>query len=127
LQAMRVHEGERGGAKTSFLITIIILGIMVFCAVKVAPAFFANYQLNDSMTSEARFANSTYPKKTPDDIQDDVYRKAVELGVPIKKQDVKVSVDGNLITVTVDYSVTWDLIVTQIVHQFHDSADSHSI
>jgi hypothetical protein len=132
LPAIRVHGSERGGAelggaKLSFFITIIILGAMAFCAVKVAPSFFANYQLNDAMTTEARFANSTYPKKTMDDIQDDVFKKAQELGVPIRKEDVKVIMEGNLISITVDYSVTWDLIVTQITHQFHDSADSRSI
>jgi hypothetical protein len=127
LQATRVHGGERGGARLSFAITVIILGIMVFCAIKVVPSWFANYQLQDAITSEARFANSTYPKKTMDDIRDDVFRKVQELGVPAKKDDIKVTVDGSLISISLDYAVTYDLAVTQITHQFHVSADSRSI
>jgi len=127
LRAMRVHGGERGGAKLSFAITVIILGIMVFCAIKVVPSWFANYQLQDAITTEARFANSTYPKKTMDDIRDDVYRKVQELSVPAKKDDIKVIADGSLISISLDYSVTYDLAVTQITHQFHLYADSRSI
>ena len=127
MRANRLHDGQRGGAKLSFAITIIILAIMVFCAVKVVPSWFANYQLQDAITTEARFATSTYPKKTPEDIQGDVFKKAQELGVPARKEDIKVSFDGNLVTISLDYSVSYDLAVTQITHQFHLYADSRPI
>jgi hypothetical protein len=124
---MRVHGSERGGAKLSFAITVILLGVMAFGAIKVVPSWFANYQLQDAITTEARFATSTYPKKTPEDIQGDVFKKAQELGVPAKKEDIKVTFDGNLITISLDYSVTYDLGVTQITHPFHLYADSRPI
>jgi len=127
LQAMRVHGSERGGAKLSFAITVIILATMAFCAVKVVPSWFANYQLQDAITTEARFATSTYPKKTPEDIQGDVFKKASELGVPARKEDIKVTFEGNLVTISLDYSVSYDLVVTQITHQFHLYADSRPI
>lgn len=124
---MRVRDGQRGGSKLSFFITIIVLGAMAFCAFKMVPSWFANYQLQDAMTTEARFATSTYPKKSPDDIQNDVYKKILELGVPAKKEDVKVTTDGSLITISLDYSITFDLVVYQLTHQFHLYADSHPI
>jgi hypothetical protein len=127
LRTTRVRDGQRGGGKLNFFITIVVLGSLAFCAFKMVPAFFANYQLQDAMTSEARFATSTYPKKTPDDIQNDVYKKMQELGVPAKKEDVKVVADGSLITITLDYSITFDLIVYQFTHQFHLYTDSRSI
>src|ERR1700685_70364 len=122
-----MRNGQRGGAKLSFAITIIILGAMAFAAIKVVPSWFANYQLQDAITTEARFATSTYPKKTPDDIQNDVYKKIQELGLPAKKEDVKVTTDGSLVTITLDYAVPFDLTVYQLTHQFHLSADSHPI
>ena len=127
MRANRLQDGQRGGAKLSFAITIIILAIMVFCAIKVVPSWFANYQLQDAITTEARFATSTYPKKTPEDIQGDVFKKAQELGVPARKEDIKVNFDGNLVTISLDYSVSYDLAVTQITHQFHLYADSRPI
>jgi hypothetical protein len=127
LRTMRIHGGERGGAKLSFAITVIILGVMVFCAIKVVPSWFANYQLQDAITTEARFATSTYPKKSPEDIQGDVFKKAQELGVPARKEDIKVTFDGNVVTISLDYAVTYDLGVTQITHPFHLYADSRPI
>ena len=127
MQAKRMRDGQRGGAKLSFAITIIILGAMAFGAIKVVPSWFANYQLQDAITTEARFATSTYPKKSPEDIQGDVFKKAQELGVPARKEDIKVTFDGNLVTISLDYSVTYDLAVTQITHPFHLYADSRPI
>jgi hypothetical protein len=127
LRTTRVRDGQRGEGKLAFFITVIVLGSLAFCTFKIAPSWFANYQLQDAMTTEARFATSTYPKKTPEDIQEDVYKKIQELGVPAKKEDVKVTTDGSLITITLDYSVTWDLLVTQITHPFHLYTDSHPI
>lgn len=127
MRAQRIRDGQRGGGKLSFAITIIILGTMAFCAIKVVPSWFANYQLQDAITTEARFATATYPKKTPEDIQGDIFKKAQELGVPAKKEDIKVSSDGNLLSITLDYSVSYDLAVTQITHHFHLYADSRPI
>jgi hypothetical protein len=127
LRTTCIRDGQRGGGKLNFLITIIVLGAMAFCAFKMVPTYFANYQLQDAITTEARFATSTYPRKTPDDIQNDVYKKIQELGLPAKREDVKVTTDGSLITISLDYAVTFDLIVYQLTHQFHLAADSHPI
>jgi hypothetical protein len=127
LRSTRVRDRQRGEGKLGFFITIIVLGALAFCAFKMVPSYFANYQLQDAITTEARFATSTYPKKTPEDIQEDIGKKIKELGVPAKKEDVKVTTDGSLVTIALDYSVTWDLLVTQITHQYHLYADSHPI
>jgi hypothetical protein len=127
LRTTRVRDRQRGGGKLGFFITVIVLGFLAFCTFKIAPSYFANYQLQDAMTTEARFATSTYPKKTPEDIQEDVGKKIKELGVPAKKEDVKVTTDGSLVTITLDYAITFDLIVYQFTHQFHLYADSHPI
>ena len=127
MRTTRIRDRQRGGGKLSFFITIIVLGAMAFCAFKLVPSWFANYQLQDAMTTEARFATSTYPKKNPDDIQNDVYKKVLELGVPAKKEDIKVTTDGSLISISLDYSITFDLVVYQLTHHFHLSADSHPI
>ena len=127
MHAQRIRNGQRGGAKIKFALTMIILGAMAFSAWKVVPSWFANYQLQDAITTEARFATSTFPKKTADDIRDDVYKKAQELGVPVKKEDIQVTMDGNLIAISLAYSVTFDLAVTQITHQFNLHADSRPI
>ena len=98
MRSTSVRDGQRGEGKLAFFITIIVIGSLAFCTFKMAPSYFANYQLQDAITTEARFATSTYPKKSPDDIQEDVAKKIKELGVQAKKEDVKVTTDGSLVT-----------------------------
>ncbi len=127
MDAKRLRDGQRGGAKLKFLVTILILGALAFAAVRIVPAYFANYQLQDAVTDEARFATSTYPKKTTDDLRNDVFKRAQELEVPTKREDIRVTSDGSLVTISLDYTVTFDLAVTQFTHQFHVHADSRPI
>ncbi|MGA7625408.1 MAG: hypothetical protein WCA38_08780 [Candidatus Acidiferrales bacterium] len=114
------------GTLKSLLILLITL-VVIYAAVKIAPAYMNNYQLQDSMTSEARFATSTYPKKTPDDIRDDLYRKMQELGVPARKEDIQVNMQDQFVGISLDYAVPVDLSIYQFTLQFHPHADSHSI
>ena len=60
--ARQRHSGEHGGSKANLFLTLIILGMMAFVAAKIVPVYFANYQLQDSIESESRFALTGYPK-----------------------------------------------------------------
>lgn len=118
---------ERGGSRVNLVLTLVIVGCMVFVAWKILPPYFANYEFQDSMQSEARFANS-YPKKNAEDIRNDLWNKAQDLSIPLSgKDDIKVSDDGSLVNISVDYSVPVDLKVYQFTLQFHPHADNHTI
>jgi hypothetical protein len=104
---------------------LLVLAAMAFSAFKIVPAYFANYQLQDSMTTEARFAMVN--RKNPNDVQDDVWKKIQELGIPAKKDDIVVTSDQNLVQIIVNYSVPVDLIVYQYSLQFHPQADNKAI
>ncbi len=119
--------GERGGSKFNLIVTLLILGAMVFGAVKVVPVYFANYQFQDAIESESRFALTGYPKKNADDIRDDIYKKAQELGIPVKPDSIQVVVGNGTVDIAVSYSVPIDLAVYQWTPQFHPHADNHSI
>ena len=121
------HIGQRGGAKISFLLTILVLGGLGYTAFKVVPVYFANYQFQDAVETESRFALTGYPKKSLDDIRDDVWKKAQELDVPIKRDDIRVIVNQGQVDIGVDYSVPIDLKVYQFTLQFHPHADNHTI
>jgi hypothetical protein len=118
---------ERGGSRVKTLLTLLIVGAMIFAAVKIVPAYVDNYQFQDSMQSEARFALS-YPKKNADQVRDDLWRKAQDLSIPLaQKDDIKVMMDDTNVTISVDYSVPVDLKVYQFSLQFHPHADNHTI
>jgi hypothetical protein len=118
---------ERGGSKLNLIITLLVLGAMVFTAVKIVPVYFANYQFQDSIESESRFALTGYPKKTADDVRNDIFNKAKELGIPAQKDSIQVAMDNGSVAIGLDYSVPIDLALYQFTLQFHPHADNHSI
>jgi hypothetical protein len=127
LNARPVRNKQLGGAKIKFVVTLAILGFGAYSAYKIVPAYFANYQLQDMMKSEALFATSAYPRKTADDIHGDVWKKMQELGIQAKPEDIKVTGGEQAVTITVDYSVPVDLTVYKFTLDFHPHSDSHSI
>jgi len=118
---------ERGGSKANLILTLLVLGIMGFVAIKICPVYFANYEFQDSIESESRFALTGYPKKTPDDVRNDVWSKAKDLGIPTQKDAIKIAMDSGSVEIGVEYSVPIDLAVYQFTLQFHPHADNHTI
>ena len=121
------EDREHGGAKISFFLMLLVLGAMVFGAVKIVPVYFANYQFQDSIETESRFALTGYPKKGPEDVREDIWNKVKELGIPAEKDSIKIAMENGSVEIGLDYSVPIDLAVYQFTLQFHPHADNHSI
>ncbi|HUO33823.1 MAG TPA: hypothetical protein VMU43_02420 [Candidatus Acidoferrum sp.] len=119
------RETQHGGAKLNLLFTLFFLGSMVFVAFKIFPPYIANYQLQDAMGTEARFA--IVNRKSAQDVQDDIWKKIQELGIPATEDAVVVTGQGGAVTISVNYSVPIDLIVYKFDMQFHPTADNHTI
>jgi hypothetical protein len=119
----RIHE--RGGSKLNTVLTLLILGFLIFAGVKIVPPYFANYQLQDSMETEARFAIANH--KGDEEIREDIWKKVKELEVPAKKEDIHVGVVQGSVTISLNYFVPVDLKITQLNLEFHPHADNHTI
>jgi len=110
------------------LLTLLFLGVTIFVAVKLVPPYVSNYQFQDSIQTEAKFALAGYPKKSEDDIRDAVWNKAQELNIPLKKkEDIKITMDQGNVSISTDYAIPIDLFVYQLTLQFHPHADNHTI
>jgi hypothetical protein len=118
---------ERGGSKISLILTLLVVGALGFTAIKIVPVYVEAYQFQDSIEAESRFALTGYPKKSVDDIRDDIYKKAQELDIPAKREDIHVNVTNGSVDIGTDYSVPIDLKVYQYTLQFHPHADNHTI
>lgn len=121
------RNSERGGSKLKLIMTLAIMGAMVFSAVKIVPAYFANYQLQDAVETESRFALTGYPRRSADDVRQEIYKKAQELGITTKPENIRVLMDNGSVDIGLDYSVSFDLIVYQWIKDFHIHADNHTI
>ena len=119
------HASERGGAKIKTLLLVIIIGAIAFAAVKIVPPEFANYQMQDSLETEARFAIAN--RKPLEEIRDDVWKKAQELEIPVKRDDIKVITNQSTIEISLSYTVPIDLQVYQFTLNFHPHADNRTI
>ena len=120
-----VRSGERGGSKLKTVLTLLIVGFLIFSGVKIIPAYFANYQLQDSMQTEARFAIADH--RAVDQIREDIWKKVQELEIPAKKEDIKVSTEQRSVAISLDYVVPVDLRVYQFNLEFHPHADNHTL
>jgi hypothetical protein len=118
---------ERGGSKINFVLTILVLGAMLFAAIKIVPVYFANYQMQDAIETETRFALSGYPKRSVDEIRNEVWRKAQDLGIPVQEDAVQVNIGNGSVAIGLPYSIPIDLAVYQFTLEFNPHADNHSI
>lgn len=124
-----VHSGQRGGAKFKTVLALLILAAMVFSAVKIVPLYVNNYDLQDAMQQEVRFVidPQTGRTKNADDIRQDIEKKAQQLGIPATDNNIQVTDDNGRVQVSMDYTITVDLVVYQLQLHFHPEADNTSI
>lgn len=119
------REQEHGGAKIKGLLALLIFASLVYCGWRVVPPFFNNYQLEDAMKTEARFALAQ--RKTEEDIREDIYSKVKDLGIPAPRENILIdNVDGAL-RISLDYNVPVDLPGYQFNLHFHPQGDNRSI
>jgi hypothetical protein len=83
-----------------------IVAVVYLCATLIPP-FFANYEFEDAIKSEAQM--STYSTKTEEDIRNSIFKKAQDLEIPITKDEIKVQRSGNQgsgsVSIEADYTV----------------------
>jgi hypothetical protein len=116
--SLRPQSGE-GKLKALIYTAILIAGVYV--AVKVVPAYVAEYQLKDKMGEQARFA--IVNRYTEDQIRDNIYKTIQDLDIPAKREDVKVQNTNHGIEITVSYSVPVDLMVYKTELNFSPSSE----
>ena len=102
-----------------------LVGAILFCAFKLLPPYIDNYQLEDSMNNIAR--NATYNRLTVDDIRKEVMTQVRTLDIPIDPSDIKIQQGGNTVNISIQYTVTVDLLVRKLDLQFAPSAGNRNI
>ena len=103
------------------ILVLGLLGGLVYVGAEVVPPYFANYEFQDSLDTEARLG--TYSTKGEDVIRDAVFKRAQELEIPITKDQIKVQRTGSQgngsVVIETEYSVHVDLPGYPLDLDFH--------
>lgn len=124
-QLKRGVSGERGEGKFKAILVTAILLFLAYAAFKMVPPYVDEYQLNDTMQETAKFASVT--RSGEEQIRATVFRKIEELGIPAKKEDVKVTAVNGRVSISVDYTVPIDLMVYKFELHFTPSTSNKDI
>jgi hypothetical protein len=99
---MRRTRGIRGGANIGCIIWLVILGFVGYVLYKVVPVKIASSEFFDTMQEQASFGSIKDPKF----IEYEILKKAEELQLPIKKEQLKITKLREVIRVECHYEVT---------------------
>jgi hypothetical protein len=116
-------------ATLKLLFVVAILGVLVLVGVKVIPPYFADYELEDTIRTEA--LQATYSTRTEDDIRNAVIKEARKYEIPLTPKQVHITRTGGVATGTLsieaEYSVPIDLPGYSTVIEFHPSTKNKGV
>ena len=99
---MRRTRGIRGAANVGCIIWLIILGFVGYVLYKVVPVKVASSEFYDTMQEQASFGSIKDPKF----IEYEILKKAEELQLPVKKDNLKITKLRESIKVEAHYEIT---------------------
>jgi hypothetical protein len=101
---MRRTWGTRGAANIGCIIWLVILGFVGYVLYKVVPVKIASSEFFDTMQEQASFGSIKDPKF----IEYEILKKAEELQLPIKKEQLKITKVRETIRVECHYEIEID-------------------
>ena len=111
------------------LLALGAIGFGIYVGVQIVPPFFANYQFQDAIQSEAVL--QAYSNQNEDQIRDSIFRKAQDLEIPMKEEQITVQRIGGAgsgtLAISADYTIHLDLPGYPLDLEFHPSSKSKPI
>lgn len=119
---MRLQQGA-GMIKAILWTVLLIYG--AFVAYKILPAYVAEYQLQDKMQEQAKFAVvNRYPEEQ---IRDSIFKVVKDLDIPVKREEIKITANQDVVRIACDYTVPVDLLVYQMNLHFTPTSENKNL
>ena len=116
-----------GSLKLAF--GVAVFAALVFVGIKIIPPFFSNYELEDSIKTEA--LQATYSTRTEDDIRASIIKQARNYDIMLTPKQVQVTRAGGfgngVLNIEADYSVPIDLPGYSTTLEFHPSSKNKGV
>jgi len=103
------RRSQRGEGRLKAIIYTVILVTLVFVAVKLVPLYVAEYQLQDKMNEQAKFA--IVNRYSEDQIRDILMKVIQDLDIPATRDDIKMTSTNHGISISISYTVPVDFFV----------------
>lgn len=113
---MLTGNNQRGEGRIGLIITLVIIAIAIFLAVKYVPAKITAYEFGDFIEKECRFAAT---RRDDSQIVVRIMDKAEELDIPLKKKDLVVRRTKAEMIIKASYEQPLDFKVTTYMYKFN--------
>ena len=125
LHAPAHRRCERGEGKLKTVITLAIIVLAIYSAVKIVPIYVSEYELSDKMQEQARFA--VVNRYTEDQIRDNIFKVIQDLDIPAKRESIKVVATNSIVKISMEYTVPVDLFFYHTDLHFSPSSENKAI
>ncbi len=113
---------QEGKGAAGCLLFLMVAAIVIFLAVRIGPAYYANKSFEADLRTEASRAGANF--MGDESILKNVLDLARRNEIRLKRENVKLERFAGQIFITVSYSVPVDLIVTERTMDFNIKASS---
>ena len=111
---MGPRTAERGEGRLGCILWALALAIAVLLAWKLIPVKVKSAELYDFMEELARFNAA---REAPESLQAKILTRAAELGLPLSKEGIKITLTRDRVRIVVDYTVP--VAFPGYTHQWH--------
>ena len=121
----RSRRSQRGAGKLKAIAFAAIVVLALYAAFKLVPPYVSEYQLQDKMQEQARFG--IVNRYTDEQVRENIYKVVQDLDIPVKREDIKVTVTQAIVKISLDYTVPVDLLVYSTVLHFSPSSENKAL
>ncbi len=119
------RRSELGEGKLKAVVVTAALLLFIYSAVKVVPPYVQNYQLQDKMQEQARFAVVNH--YTEEQVRETIYKEVQELDIPVKREEIKIVANMSVVKISLDYTVPIDLLFYHLDLHFSPTSENKSL
>jgi hypothetical protein len=119
------RRSQRGEGKLKSIVFALVAILGIYVAYKLVPPYVNEYQLQDKMQELARFG--IVNRYSDEQVRENVYKAVQDLNLPIKREDIKVTVTQATCRISLDYTVPVDMFFYSTELHFSPSSENKSL
>jgi len=125
LPSQTARRCQRGEGRLRAITYTAILLVLVLLGIKLVPPYVAEYQLQDKMNEQAKFAVVNH--YTEDQVRDILFKVIQNLDIPATRDDIKLANTNHGVTISISYTVPVDFFIYKTSITFSPTSEGLDI